>query len=172
MKKISIVLVFAGLFSVTGFGQDNKKIPPPPSFSIGIEGAFPANDLALISSMGIGMRMQTVTPFCQMAGVSFSGGFTCYSVTRDAKTLDAHNFIAFPAEAGVRLFSAKGLYCEPETGFTFFSGKSGGDIAFTYAFNVGVRAGSNLDFSFGYENAPYKGLKLSHAGVNIAYVFH
>jgi hypothetical protein len=172
MKKVFILLIFGAIFSVTGFGQGKKKTDPLPSFSIGVETAFPTRDLASISSMGIGLRMQTVTPFCSMAGVSFSAGVTNYFMTRDAKTADVKNLFAFPVEAGCRLFSAKGLYLDPKAGFTFFSGKTNGDITFTYALNVGVKAGNFIDISFGYENAPLSGLALSHAGINVAYIFH
>ncbi len=172
MKKVFILLIFGAIFSITGFGQKEKKTVPLPGFSIGIETAFPTGDLSSISSMGVGMRMQTVTPFCSMAGFSFSAGVTNYFVTRDVKTAGVKKFFAFPVEAGCRLFSAKGLYFEPKTGFTFFSGKSSSNIAFTYALNVGVKTGNCIDISFGYENAPLKDLTLSHASVNIAYIFH
>ena len=172
MKKVSILLIFGAIFSVAGFGQKEKNTVPLPSFSMGIETAFPTGDLSSISSMGVGIRMQTVTPFCSMAGISLSAGVTNYFVTRDVKTADVKNLFAFPVEAGCRLFSAKGLYFEPKAGFTFFSGKSSGDIAFTYALNVGVKAGNFIDLSFGYESAPLSGLTLSHAGINVAYIFH
>jgi hypothetical protein len=172
MKKVSILLIYGAIFSVAGFGQKEKNTVPLPSFSMGIETAFPTGDLGSISPMGIGLRMQSVTPFCSMAGVSLSAGVTNYFVTRDAKTTDIKNLFAFPVEAGCRLFSAKGLYFEPKAGFTLFSGKSNSDIAFTYALNLGIKAGNFIDLSFGYENAPLSGLALSHAGINIAYVFH
>ena len=172
MKKIFSVLIFSGMFYVSGFAQEKKKTNPLPSFSMGVEAAFPTRDMRLLSSMGIGIRMQTVTPFCSMAGVSFSAGVTNYFLNRDVKTTEVKNLLAFPVEAGCRLFSAKGLYVEPKAGFTLFSNKAGSDMAFTYALNVGVKAGNFVDFSFGYENAQYSGLALSHAGINIAYIFH
>ncbi len=172
MKKIFIVLILGAIFSVAGFTQGKKKTEPLPTFSMGVETAFPTGDLGSISPMGIGIRMQTVTPFCSIAGLSFSAGVTDYFVTMDAKTADIKNLFAFPVEAGCRLFSAKGLYVEPTAGFTFFPGKTNSDIAFTYALNVGVKAGNSIDLSFGYENTPLSGLALSHAGINIAYIFH
>lgn len=172
MKKIFILMIFGVAFYVAGFGQEKEKTSPLPSLSIGVEAAFPTRDLGLISSMGVGMRMETVTPFCSMAGISFSAGVTNYFTNRDVKTTGIKNFFAFPGEAGCRLFSAKGLYVEPKAGFTFFSGKSGGAIAFSYALNLGVKAGKFIDFSFSYENAKLSGLNLSHAGINMAYIFH
>ena len=138
---------------------------------MGIETAFPTHDMNLLSSMGIGIRMQTVTPFCSMAGISFSTGVTNYFLNSDVKTSEVKNLLAFPMEAGCRLFSAKGLYVEPKAGFTLFSNKAGSDMTFTYALNVGVKAGNYVDLSFGYENAQYSGLALSYAGVTTAYVF-
>jgi hypothetical protein len=172
MKKISTLLVFGIIFSVAVFGQHETKTEPLPTFSIGLETAFPTGDLSSLTSVGVGLRMQTVTPFCSMAGVSFSAGMTSYFVKSQVKTVDLKNLLAFPVEAGCRLFTAKGLYVEPKGGFTFFAGKSSSDIAFTYAVNVGVKAGNSLDLSFGYENAMLSGLSLSHAGINIAYIFH
>ena len=172
MKKIFALLIFVGVFYVAGFGQEAKKPNPLPSFSMGLEAAFPTHDLSLLTSMGLGIKMQTVTPFCSMAGVSFSAGVTNYFTNSDAKTDNVKNFFAFPVEAGCRLFSRKGLYVEPKAGFTLFSGKVGSDMAFTYALNVGVKAGNFVDLSFGYENAPLSGLALSHAGIGIAYIFH
>jgi hypothetical protein len=172
MKKISTLLVFGVIFSVAVFGQHETKTEPLPSFSMGMEAVFPTGDLSSLSSMGVGLRMQTVRPFCSMAGVSFSAGVTNYFTTKEVKTVNVKNILAFPAEAGCRLFTAKGLYIEPKGGFTFFAGKSNSDIAFTYAVNAGVKAGSSFDISIGYENALLSGLNLSHVGINVAYIFH
>ncbi len=172
MKKIVTLLILAGMFSASVFGQDKKKTEPLPGFSMGIEPAFPTGDLKLISSMGMGIKMQTFTPFCSMAGVSLSAGVTDYFLANDVKTNEEKSLFAFPVEAGCRLFLPKGVYFEPKTGFTYFSDKGGNNIAFTYALNVGVMTSNFVDVSFCYENAPYKGLTLSHTGITIAYIFH
>jgi hypothetical protein len=172
MKKIFIPLIFEAIFFISGFGQDKRKTEPLPAFSMGVEAAFPIGDFNALSSMGAGMKMQTVTPFCSMAAVSFSAGVTNYFITTKAKIANIKNFFAFPVEGGCRLFSARGLYLEPKAGFTFFSGKSNNDMAFTYALNLGIRTGNFIDFSFGYESAQLSGLALAHAGINIAYIFH
>ncbi len=172
MKKIFILLLFGGILSTSGFGQKKETAGNLPTFSMGIETALPTGDLGLISSLGLGIKMQTVTPFCSKAGVVFSAAAINYFVNTDAKVADVKNFFAFPVEAGCRLFSAKGLYFEPKAGFTYFSGKGGSDIAFTYALNVGVKANNSVDLSFGYENAPLSGLSLSHAAISVAYILH
>ncbi len=171
MIKTTFILAvyFTIMAAIPGFGQTAKK--HTSSFSMGVEAAVPTGDLALlVTPFGLGSSIQAVFPVSGNRWFTVSAG-DLYLLKKTIFGEGAGGFRAITLKAGVRIFANNGFYVEPETGFTFLGMKDGGDVAFTYAGNLGYLINNKIDVSARYEGSIKYRPSDTFLGVRIARTF-
>ncbi len=170
MIKTTFILAvyFTIMAAIPGFGQTAKK--HTPSFSMGVVAAEPTGDLALVTPFGLGSSIKAIFPVSGNRGFTVSAGYL-YLLKKTIFGETTGGFHAITLKAGVRIFANNGFYVEPETGFTFLGMEDGGDVAFTYAGNIGYVINNKIDVSARYEGSIKYGPSVTFLGVRIARSF-
>lgn len=154
--------------------QSNQATPA--SLSIGANLAIPTGDLGILSSLGAGGSAKLYLPFSPHVGATVSAGYI-YFFSKKIFSDDFKGLSAVPLKGGIRIITGKGLYFEPQAGYTNFTvtatqgGNSSSDGAFTYAANIGYLVNNRIDISAGFESATKQGESMSHVGLRLAYNF-
>jgi hypothetical protein len=171
MRKFAVLLISFILCYAAVRGQSTNKEIPPQRMSFGIETVLPAENLSLIHSFGLGVSMKTITPFTPFCGFTLSAGAIEYFSKHNFANKGINNLVCFPLKAGINFFSRKGIYAEPQIGYSLFSNGNKTEGAFCYAANIGCVVNSHIDFSICYEVNRKYGLNFSHTGMKIAFIY-
>jgi hypothetical protein len=174
MKKLfSLACICVLIHNAVNAQSKHLKIKPA-TLNIGLETALPVGLISHTNSFGLGMSMKTVTPVTSFAAATVSGGITRYfsNVVIDGWPKTTLAFLSFPVKGGMNFYTRKGLYAEPQVGYSIMA-KSGfaSNGAFCWTMNFGATVNRHLDISFHYESMLAYSASFSNTGFRFAYVF-
>jgi hypothetical protein len=194
MKKFTLLMVVAALFSTTAIAQENR-------FSIGAELAMPMGDFADFAGFGFGASLRYEMPLGENLGVMATAGYLTFGkeeldlgpffgkfsyqysmipIQLGLKYyfMDAQDGFYGALQTGVHLFSAKveietPSYTDPLTGLVI-PGLSLSSTESSTEFGVAPGIGyhlENVDIGLRYQLLFTEGTSTSYLGVRLAYVF-
>lgn len=175
MKKIVLVILGIGLFSIVGFSQKgNNKI------SLAGDIAIPSGDFKDFSSVGFGGTVKALYGIGKAGQVTLTSGyvtFTAKDVFKDLLEADKISKSIIPILAGYR-HNFNGFYVEPQVGYGIYTGKiKGGELdgnesegAFTWAAGAGY-VFRNIELGALYQSGHKNGTSNASIGFRVAYYF-
>jgi hypothetical protein len=160
MKKITFLLIL-GMVSFYSFSQsENKTI----TFTLGGGGVIPLGKLGDTQQIGYGVSGSLAYGLNENSAITLSVGYISFT----AKNVFNQEFGALPIKAGYRVGVSKGIYVEPQIGFTSWNDGNTKNTGFTYAPKIGYVSGS-VDGSIRYETTSINGTNLSFLAFGVGY---
>lgn len=173
MKKVLFTVIAIGLFSLTTLAQKGSF-----KLGVGAEVLLPNGDFNTFSKTGIGGSVKAMYGITKNGQITLTSGYQAFGAKdlfKDLLSADKITSSFIPVFAGYR-HSFKGLYLEPQVGYSIFKSKiKGGDFessnsegSFAWAAGIGY-VFRGFDVGIRYQSAENDGSSVALIGIRVGY---